>query len=128
MKLSRPIILAGLVLALALFAGCQSEVHNRKSSGSHLDIRDLTETTAYSFTLPEGSDDFRLQLQIRSQAGRFAWRVTDPTGQAAWEGNLDAGSSIQERWELPPVAGEWKLEIQMVEASGGYVFEWESQD
>lgn len=97
MKTAKPVFLAGLFLALALLAGCQREEHSRSASGSHQGISGLTETTTYAFALPEGSDEINLLLDIRSQAGSFAWRVTDPSGQAVWDGSLDAGGSIQEK-------------------------------
>ncbi len=82
-------ILLIAVLCLALLSACARSVQNGRSHGSRTGIRQASNTDVYTFDLSEMASQFTLNLSLNATQGSYTWKVSDPNGRAAWQGNIE---------------------------------------
>lgn len=123
--IARPIrILATATTAMALAAvvgGCSRPTLQLEENQT---FRDATRTQTVEAYVPEGTEEVSVELDLRVERGTVAFRVRDPQGMVRWQGELTSGGSLTDRRELEPVVGNWRLDLQMVGATGRYEVQW----
>jgi hypothetical protein len=112
---------AAAALCLLAAAACSRPTLELEETQS---FRDATRTQSMEGFVPEGTEELSLSLDLRVERGTAAYRLRDPQGVVRWEGELTSGGRMTDRRELEPVVGNWRLDLQMVGATGEYEARW----
>ena len=112
---------AALALLAATAAGCSRPTLQLDESQS---FRDATRTQTVEAYVPEGTEELELAIELAVDRGTVAFRVSDPLGVVQWQGELTSGGNFSDQRGLDPVVGTWRLDFEMVGASGRYEARW----
>jgi hypothetical protein len=107
---------AAAALAL-LAAACSRPTLQLDESQTY---RDATRTQTVEAYVPEGTEELELAIELAVERGTVAFRVSDPLGVVQWQGELTSGGNFTDQRGLDPVVGTWRLDFEMVGASGSY--------
>lgn len=113
--------LLAAVATACLAAACSRPTLEQEETQT---FRDANRTHAVEAYVPEGTEDLRVSLDLRVERGTAAFRVRDPQGVVRWEGELTSGGRFSDERELEPAVGHWRLDMQMVGATGRYEVRW----
>ena len=112
---------AAAALALCVSAACARPTLELEETQT---FRDATRTQTVEAYVPEGTEELRLSLDLRVERGTVAFHARDPQGVVRWQGELSSGGRLTDERELEPVVGSWRLDLQLVGASGRYEARW----
>ena len=119
---TRPILIVLLIatsLGIAACGGTSFKTEERQT------FKDASRTATVEAQVPEGIEEITLDLGLEVRKGTVAFTVRDPRGTVVWSGELTAGGEISDRRDFPAVAGPWRLELSMDQASGEYRAGWQ---
>jgi hypothetical protein len=116
--------LAAAAAALALLAGAAGCSRPTLQLEEEQTFRDATRTQTIEAYVPEGTEELELSIVLDVDRGTVAFRASDPLGVVQWQGELTSGGKFSDQRGLDPVVGTWRLDLEMVGASGKYVAEW----
>lgn len=116
-----PAVAAALAVLLLSAAACARPTLELDEQQS---FRDATRTHTVEGYVSEGTEELTLSLDLEVDRGAISFRVRDPQGMVRWEGELTGDGSMSDSRDLPPVVGAWRLDLQMVGATGRYEARW----
>jgi hypothetical protein len=108
-------------LALLAVAGCSRPTLQLEERQT---FRDATRTQTVEAYVPEGTEEVELSIELDVDRGTVAFRVSDPLGVVQWQGELTSGGEFSDQRGLDPVVGTWRIDLEMVGASGKYDVRW----
>jgi hypothetical protein len=106
-------------LTLLAVAGCSRPTLQQQQT-----FRDATRTQTVEAPVPEGTEKVELSIVLEIERGTVAFRVSDPLGVVQWQGELTSGGKFSDQRGLDPVVGTWRIDFEMVGASGKYDVRW----
>lgn len=112
------------VVALALLAAAAGCARPTLQLEERQTFRDATRTQTVEAYVPEGTEEVELSIVLDVERGTVAFRVSDPLGVVQWQGELTSGGKFSDRRGLDPVVGTWRIDLEMVGASGEYDVRW----
>jgi hypothetical protein len=118
---ARGLAAAAALALLAAAAGCSRPTLQLEEQQT---FRDATRTQTIEAYVPEGTEELELSIVLDVDRGTVAFRASDPLGVVQWQGELTSGGKFSDQRGLDPVVGTWRLDLEMVGASGKYVAEW----
>lgn len=112
------------VAALALLAAAAGCARPTLQLEERQTFRDATRTQTVEAYVPEGTEKVELSIELDVDRGTVAFRVSDPIGVVQWQGELTSGGKYSDQRGLDPVVGTWRIDLEMVGASGKYDVRW----
>lgn len=95
------------------------------------DTRSFTrasKTQSYDFATEDSTRTARLRVVVKLTTGRAEWKLLDPQGKARLSGICDGGRVTADTQDFKPaMTGEWKLQMELKDASGDYRIHWETR-
>jgi hypothetical protein len=116
--------LAAAAAALALLAGAAGCSRPTLQLEEEQTFRDATRTQTIEAYVPEGTEELELSIVLDVDRGTVAFRASDPLGVVQWQGELTSGGKFSDQRGLDPVVGTWRIDLEMVGASGEYDVRW----
>lgn len=118
---ARGLAAAAALALLATIAGCSRPTLQLDESQT---FRDATRTQTVEAYVPEGTEELELAIELAVERGTVAFRVSDPIGVVQWQSELTSGGKFSDQRGLDPVVGTWRIDFEMVGASGSYEARW----
>lgn len=112
------------VVALALLAAAAGCARPTLQLEERQTFRDATRTQTVESYVPVGTEEVELSIVLEVERGTVAFRVSDPLGVVQWQGELTSGGKFSDQRGLDPVVGTWRIDLEMVGASGKYDVRW----
>ena len=100
---------------------------NQTTSRSSSHFTDKTEVVEIVDEVNEGMRYINLDMDFDLKTGSISWKLIDPKEAIRLEGEAVAGEQIREQHNFDVIPGEWKLVLDIQEASGGYEINWEAR-
>ena len=121
-----------LVLLLTvtfLLTACSASVEWARSYGQALNqssahFTNETETRSHTLTIRERMQTMTFDLEATVSRGTATFRLLDPDGALRWTQEVTPDSQLTTSKEYTPTAGEWTLEVALLDASGEYELVW----
>ena len=87
-----------------------------------------TKTKSYDFVIEASTNTARLSVVVKLTTGRAEWKLLDPNGKTHLSGVCDGGRVSTDTQDFKPVTtGEWKLQMELNDASGDYRINWKTR-
>jgi hypothetical protein len=83
-------------------------------------IRNLTETKHFKHTIPSDYDGTRFSVRLNLSKGEATVRLRDSKNVERWARTFHKDENFRVEEEFPGVTGEWKVELQLKDATGKY--------
>lgn len=112
------------VVALALLAAAAGCARPTLQLEERQTFRDATRTQTVEAYVPEGTEEVELSIVLDVERGTVAFRVSDPLGVVQWQSELTSGGRFSDQRGLDPVVGTWRIDLEMVGATGEYDVRW----
>jgi outer membrane biogenesis lipoprotein LolB len=129
MKIVRSIL---LLTAVFLLTACSASVEWARSHGQALnqssaDFADETETRSHTLTVRESMQTIIFDLEATVSQGAVTFRLLNPDGTPLWEQEVTPDGQLTTSKRYTPTAGEWTLEVMLLDASGEYELVWRAR-
>jgi len=124
----RPIEVA--VIALCILVSTLSSTFASGGSATVHETDQFSETSktrSYELTFPREGEHARIEIEARIQKGTMRWAVLDPSGTRRWSGATGRDSEIELSRSFDAEPGEWRLEIELRDATGSYDVKWSAR-
>jgi hypothetical protein len=118
-----------LLTAVFLLAACSASVEWARSHGQTLNqssahFTDETETRSHALTVRESMQTMTIDLEATVSQGTATFWLLDPDGTLLWEQEVTPNKQLTANQAYTPSAGEWTLEVTLLDASGEYELVW----
>lgn len=123
-------ILTLVALSLSLSAGVADGANTQRqdiTEETHNFTR-ATKTQSYNFSTEASNDAARLRVVVKLTTGRVEWKLLDPQGKTHLSGVSNGGRVTTDTQDFKPaITGEWKLQVELKDASGDYRITWKTR-
>jgi hypothetical protein len=116
------VVVALAVTASGLYAQSSSSTMSKSESFSG-----ETAVKSYELAMTDSMSVSRLKITARIESGEISWRLLDPQGEAKFTGHGESGDMSGDTGDLKPIAGTWRLEVELKDATGRYEIKWSAQ-
>lgn len=115
-----------LLMLTAVSGGAEPQRQNATEE-THNFTR-ATKTKSYDFATEASTNTARLRVVVKLSTGRAEWKLLDPQGKVHLSGICEGGRVTTDTQDFKPeMAGEWKLQMELKDASGDYRINWKSR-
>ena len=122
--MKRAFVSAATLLAISLGLALNVSSQGRSTLEEIDDFTDKTGTLKFDLNASPGMKTARLKVKVNIETGRAEWKLLDPRGNVRLTGRGAGGRVSTDTGDLQPIAGVWKLEIELKNASGDYHINW----
>jgi len=113
------ILIIFIVCVLSLSA-CNASQAKLNLGEKVVDVK--TEYKTGFFNIEGVYDTLEVVSSVNVTSGTLKYTLSDPGGNAIYAGTLESGDTLDETISLPPIKGNYFLNLDLIEFSGEYQF------
>lgn len=117
------------ILVLGLWAAPAAVgASGRSTLSEQIELKGASESHEYELNVPKEATSARLRVRAKVRSGQISWRLVDAEGEQRLTGHGTSGNVELDTGELEnPIAGIWRLQVELVKARGHYRIDWRSE-